>query len=535
MLIQQMLKIILMAGPGLLIGAGQSASGEQRVSIHCRIVSDIGDEAVNRARLTLSGSGLPEPLITYSSDKGDCLFEGVPAGRYNLGVEKAGYFPLTGGKSVEIEAAAGSTVNVGEIVLVAMRSIAGSVRWATGDPADRVIVHALLAKRAAASFRPGDARMVMTNSRGEYRLEGLLPGRYVVYSYTLGLADAGTRPRLALPVYYPDMSEPSSGSAIDLRESAEATGIDMALTEASGVKITGTVTASASLPEGFPIAVGMQINGSPAQPVIGTRTKIGARFQILGVPPGSYTMIIVPDSRPNLRSFYPLAVGSHPIVDLVIPFAESKSIHGAAEFQPRPRAQGSNRDGTDGGATGESCPKFRLLAQSDKLGLFGVMVSETGENCQFRLDGAASGEAYNLTVLQGPKDAYMARVRQGQQELAGAPFSIAEGAGQVEILWKRDAATINGRLATNRNPIRGFIVLAPNDRARGHLYRTATVKRDGTFQLEVVAPGEYRMYPLEQNEEDAYLDGEYLRKFDKRSIPVSVGPGTTLAVTVELP
>ncbi len=49
------------------------------------------------------------------------------------------------------------------------------------------------------------------------------------------------------------------------------------------------------------------------------------------------------------------------------------------------------------------------------------------------------------------------------------------------------------------------------------------------------APGEYRMYPLEQNEEDAYLDGEYLRKFDKRSIPVSVGPGTTLAVTVELP
>lgn len=530
----QVLTSLLVTATGLAAGSGQSPSTDQIGSVHCRVISDIRDEAVNRARVTLYGGRLAEPITAYSDERGGSTFQGIPAGQYSLGIEKAGYFPLTGAKAIPVEVEAGSRAEMGEQVLVAMRSIEGSVSWATGDPADRVIVHALMIRRGAAVFWPGDARLVMTNARGEYRLEGLMPGRYVVFSYVLGLAEAGMRPKVAPPVYYPGQPEPSAGNAIDLRKSAEATGIKMILTEAAGVRVSGVVEPSASVPEGTSIFVGMQLNGSPAQPIAGTRTKAGAPFQIEGVPPGAYTMIIVPESRLDARSFYPLEVGNIPVTDLVIPFAEPKRIECDVKYRSGTIEHGSANSVTDSGH-GPKCPEIRLLAQSDRLGLAGVMVSSADEKCQTRFEGAAPGETYHLRVLRAPTDAYVAMIRQAQRGLGGDPLSVTEGAGRVEIILKDDGATIHGRLITERKPSGGFVVLAPKDRAQPHLYRTAEVKRDGTFQLTAVAPGEYRAYALESNEEDAYLDEDYLRKYDKRATPLMVGSASTLKVALELP
>lgn len=512
---------------------GQAPPAGPTTTIQCRIVGDIGHRPVPRARLTLSGGRLGEPLVVYTNESGRAVFEGVPAGRYDLSVEKAAYFPLTGAKLIPVIADTPPRVELGDIVLVTVRSVSGSVRWKGGDPADRIIVHALLVKRGVAEFRPGDARLTMTNDRGEYRIEGLAPGRYVVYCYTQGMAQAGSKPRIALPVFYPDSSLPSVANAIDLRQTAEASEVTMTLEETTGVKVSGVIGPAPNLAEGASVLVGLHVTGSPAQPIAGTKTKIGVPFDFLGIPPGSYTVIVVAEQRPNMRTFYPLAVGTSPITDTKIPFVESRSLVGEVEFQAR-TPEASTQDSST--ASVSSCPKVRFLAQSDKFSLFSALFGATGDNCEFYLDGAALGETYKLTIFQGPPDVYVAKVTQAQQELSGAPFPVVEGGGRIHVVLKNDVSVVNGRLTNAQNrPVTGFVVLVPKDHTREHLFRTGVADTNGSFRLTAVPPGEYRAFAFEKNEEDSYLDEEYLRKFSRRAVPVSVEPRSEHNITLELP
>lgn len=150
-------------GPDLLLGQPDAT-----ISVHCRLVDDINRAPVARARLTLSGGKLEEPLVAYTDDQGGCPFSKLPAGRYSLRVEKAGYFsflpgPGAGGKPIIVDAQNLPGVDLGDIVLVRMRNISGFIRWQSGDPADHIVVHALLVRRGKAAFRAGDARLFPTN------------------------------------------------------------------------------------------------------------------------------------------------------------------------------------------------------------------------------------------------------------------------------------------------------------------------------------------------------------------------------------
>ncbi len=114
-----------------------------------------------------------------------------------------------------------------------------------------MIVHALTVKRGRALMIPGDVFLVTTNDRGEFRLENMRPGRYVAYAYVPGLAVAFTKPRTALPVFYPNSPVPDAGGSIDLRNTAEPAPLLMHLHETSGgVSVEGTVAESVSFPKG---------------------------------------------------------------------------------------------------------------------------------------------------------------------------------------------------------------------------------------------------------------------------------------------
>lgn len=176
------------------------------VTIHCRIVDDLRQEPIPRVRLTLSGAALKDMIGLDSDGDGRCQFPTVPPGHYTLGFDKAGFFPPDDAKSglksvITFDASAGSDVDLGTITLVRGRSISGAVRWDNEEPAEKVAVHALKVRRGRAAFVIGDSIIVGTNSRGEFKLDNLRPGRYVVYAYVLGLALAVMKPRMALPCF----------------------------------------------------------------------------------------------------------------------------------------------------------------------------------------------------------------------------------------------------------------------------------------------------------------------------------------------
>lgn len=344
----------------------------------------------------------------------------------------------------------------------------------------------------------------------------------MVYAYTIGLAEQESKALVALPVFYPGSDTPDVGSSVDLRNSPEASGLSITVHETAGVKIEGVVGASPVLPEGSPVMLGLMIPGNPAQAFVGTRTEIGKPFSLSQVPPGSYILFAVAAGATDIRTFQPLRVSTQPIRGLNIVLSESKSIVGKAEIEqplqpdtPEPRRQAPTVSPAAGVA---------LLAECANLQLVGVARGVSDKQGEFHVNSVAAGETYALSI-QPPPDAYVAKVTQGDRELAGGPFPVTGGTDPVHILLKKDGGKIEGGVKNkDEQSSPAFVVLAPKNRKAEHLFRTANAGSDGRFSLLAVAPAEYDLLAFDRNDEDSYFEEEYLRGFQSHSVAVTMQP-----------
>ena len=516
---------------------GYCAQVEIKAAITCRVVDDIELKGVARARLSLLPSTGGDRITAFTSETGACTFPDLPPGKYVMNVEKAGYFPLSGPKAIEFTSAP-PKIDLGDIVLGVMRSIQGTVRWKNGDPADNVIAHALVLRAGRGVFRPGDVKLAMTNERGEFRLENLRPAAYLLYSYTLGFR---TDPpgRSALPVFYPDLPGPNPHSAIDLRRTKEVADLTLTLQDiggvsVGGVSVSGTVTPSPKLPQGSPLYVGLMVPENPAQPFVGVQTEVGKAFQLQGVPPGNYIVIMVGKNTPN-RSAFPLTVGASPIVDMSFHFVDSHEIECSLEYdvtQPRDAPTAPTPPGNEA-APPADLSGARVWAMSEQLQMFGMLAGRVGSDGDTRLQGAVPGYRYTLNI-EPPAGSYISRVLQAETELAGSPLLIGADDGRVRIVLRKDGGSLSGFLSDkDGKPTTGFVVLAPANRVKTYWLKTATPGGDGKFELTLIAPGKYKLFALPQNDNDSYLDEKYIERFP--STEITIAANATQAIDVRLP
>lgn len=511
---------------------GYCAQVEVKAAITCRVVDDIEMKGVARARLSLLPSTGGGRITAFTGETGACTFPDVPPGEYVMNVEKAGYFPISGPKAIEFTSVPPKT-DLGDIVLGVMRSIQGTVRWKNGDPADNVIAHALVVRAGRGVFRPGDVRLAMTNERGEFRLENLRPASYLLYSYTLGFR-TDLPGRSALPVFYPDLPDPNPSGAIDLRKTKEAADLALTLQDMDGVSVSGTVTPSPQLPQGSPLYVGLMVPANPAQPFVGVQTEVGKAFQLQGIPPGNYILIMAGKNTPN-RSAFALTVGASPIAGMSFHFVDSHEIECGLEYdlaQPRDAPISPATPGN------ESVPSVdlssaRVWAMSEQLQMFGVLAGRVGSDGGTHLQGAVPGYRYALNI-EPPAGSYISRVMQAETELTGSPLQIGADDGRVRIVLRRDGGSLSGFLSDkDGKPTAGFVVLAPANRAKAHWLKTATPGGDGKFELTMIAPGKYNLFALPHNDNDSYLDEKYIERFP--STEITIAANAKQAIDVRLP
>jgi hypothetical protein len=354
-------EIALLFLTGTISGVPAVAQSEPKVSIHCRVAGDIGLEPVPHARLTLSGGKLSGPVVAYTSESGACVLPDIPPGRYLLTVDKAGYFPRNreeemGGGPISIDAQM-PAAELGDIALSRVRAISGTVRWLNGEPAERVAVHAQFVRRGTAAFRPGEGSLVGTNGRGEFRLDRLRPGRYVVCAYSVGVAGPDAKPLVSLPVFYPGSDHPEVSGSVDLRQTAEVSGILINLRETSGVRVQGKIAPSQSVPEGATVTAGL-IPRSPGaeQPFTRNASQVGQLFQFSDVPPGSYTLVAYADRPYTARTFQSVEVGTQPVDGLTVRLDAPTPITGKIEIEQAADQSrgGRRRQSAAGGSRGES-------------------------------------------------------------------------------------------------------------------------------------------------------------------------------------
>src|SRR5688572_164273 len=195
-------------------------------------------EPARRVRVTLNDvSRAAAGRTTTTDDRGAFMFQGVPAGRFEIQAFKPAYLRASYGASRPERAGTPVVVRDGDVVTNLTMTIArggvitGTVRDVRGRVVSGVEVRALrIGYNALTGERtlgaPGTASVVTTDDRGEYRAFGLPPGGYLV---------------LAAP---PPSAQSGGRGADELRRMGTAD-VQRALLTARGASRTGAAPAAA--------------------------------------------------------------------------------------------------------------------------------------------------------------------------------------------------------------------------------------------------------------------------------------------------
>jgi hypothetical protein len=479
-------------------------------SLQGRAVDDIDMKPIERVRLVLSGGKLETPAVISVGDSGRFRFEGLAAGVYQLTGEKSGFVPLTPQEVV----IGGQDVVLGDVIFTAMRFISGTVRWTDGEPAAGAHVYPLLLRNGT-TVLPDESQMTRTNDQGVFRTSGLLPGRYVVYSFASG----GRRPGMALPVFYPGGETPDLSRPLDLRAVRELRNVPLVLHFKRGSDIEGKVATSSSFKPGADVYLELLIPGNP-RAVAQTRTRMGEAFQFASVPPGSYLLVVsAGDPYAGMpRAIQPVVVGSGPVRNLLVAMPEKGTIRGKVEI--------ATADGKRMPARGVT-----IIGQRDKLGFYGFSRGVTNDQGEFQMPTAIRGETYSLRFEGLPPRTYVAAVREGESEQAADRLSITAGQQEVSVVLEMNGGQIKGRLKS-ADPTRSIVLLIPKNRAASNRLKSTNPASNGSFYFDAIAPGEYDLVALDGRYASDLPTEDALRKAGR--VAVTIRPNETLTLDLQL-
>jgi hypothetical protein len=298
-------------------------------------------------RLRIDGVGAPanQSRTVFSDAKGRFVFSRLPpSNRYVLSASRMGYVPREDrGPWSTIEPSRPIRLALGDrqwrfdvrVELFRPAVITGRVVDERGEPVVGAYVqtHALfhLAGRPQYATAPG----ARTDDRGEYRITGLAPGRYVVsVPYVAGAVPAATpnraraptsptdqlEPALALDgavrlvlgrfpalpppgsdgwlrayrtIFHPHAGEPATAVPVEVSYGEERTGIDFRLEPVATRRISGVVDGPAEARTGLVLRLmmagheGLGFSGETASTVV----PPDGHFTFVGVPAGRYTIV----------------------------------------------------------------------------------------------------------------------------------------------------------------------------------------------------------------------------------------------------
>src|SRR5215470_8612735 len=214
---------------------------------------------------------------TTTDPNGWFTFRNVQPGRYRLVATHMNYVPATyterkgGGRIAEVMVGFGDAVKDIVLVLIPNGAISGSVYDGNGKVISGATVEAL--KHA---YQDGRRILVpvsstQTNKSGEYSLLSLAPGPYIVRASLSESSSARTE--VPLPAYFPNTSNASMASVVDLPPAVNFTGVDVTITDVRPIRVAGSVTNAVT---GDP-AIGAAVTLVPRRGTVATGTLQKAR------------------------------------------------------------------------------------------------------------------------------------------------------------------------------------------------------------------------------------------------------------------
>jgi protocatechuate 3,4-dioxygenase beta subunit len=503
-------------------------------------------EPVRKAEVTAIWSGRDrdnsdhEPQSVASDASGHFIISGLPTGKYRLRIEANRFAAQSygesrfGGRGKDVEVAAGQRVTGLDVRLIPCGVITGAVHDENGDPVEGAMVQSIPVGRRR-GFQGGN--QVQTNDLGQYRLYNLAPGQYLVQVSLQRPEDQQLQAaqQAYVPMFYPDVTDPSTAATITVDAGAETQGIDIDVRPVHAVRISGRVVNDSSArstqnayvmlmpaaadPHRRLRAVAMMTASRYAANVEGPRGE----FVISGVPAGSYWATAnLQDDQRQYQGRVLVQVGDADVQGVTIPVSAGVNLAGHVRVDPQRPFDYS---------------KLAVVAIPADGGPFGGQGARVGPDGSFTLENLMAGN-YRLRVSGFPEEYYLKAVRFGGGDVLETGLSVdsSSASAQLDVLLSAGGSTISGTVINDEKPSQATVFLVPDPprRDREDLYSVKRTQADGSFSLLGLPPGDFKLFAFEDPDPGLMSDPSLLQPYESKGTSVHLEEGQKQTVRLEL-
>jgi hypothetical protein len=409
------------------------------------------------------------------------------------------------------------------ITMVKGGAITGRVTNAMGEPLISVQVNVAMARDAEGNpVRVGGGRPRFTDDRGVYRIYGLQPGTYLVFTRNSIYGPLPSPYDLDAPTYHPSSTR-ETATEVMVTSGGEASGVDIRYRGDQGHVVSGVVTGgggSTSLYASANVSLTNVVGGGYFSASNTVRRDDGTSgFAINGVPDGEYEIAARRGGYNNEDPFAStprrIVVKGADVGGVELKLLPLGSIAGKFALEAAPSACDTKRKWSleealltlrfEARPAGSAPAQSRIVVNG--LTEKGEFTAYNLEANRYFLEPRLPNENWYVKAITAPAATSSAAGARGAAARNSAPADVARSgvvlkAGEkiagVTVTVADGAAAMNGKVAPakegSRLPTRLRVHLVPaeagaaNDALR---YAEAFARSDGSFSLKNIAPGKY--------------------------------------------
>jgi hypothetical protein len=531
----------------------QTAPEKLQALLEGKVVKEPAGEPLKKAIIELIGENQEEGgNYTATSDQdGHFAIAGIHPGRYRLFVERTGYIEVDAKRrrsdGVLLSLDAGQELKDQVLHMVAAAVVAGRVLDEDGDPMANVDVTVLRRTFTARGIKFEPRGSSQTNDLGEYRIGGLLAGKYYVSASPLPNFQSMVRTQAGpdgsevsepdtayVPTYYPSTPDRNQASTIQVHAGDDMP-LDFSLARAHTARIHGSVAGLAPGTKAVVLLRGRDSNSM----YNAAEVDHDGKFEILHVAPGSYNVTAM-----TLMADPPqMANGTVEITDTNVEGLRLAPISGAT-VRGRVRLAGTiakadaslfivylrpNDEETD--ASGVTFAEGTMASSG---------IARVKPDGSFELKNVPPG-IYEVEVsgdAKGMSDCFVESVVAGTRNVLDSGLKVSGGVISIDVTVSSGAGVVDGVVANEKNDAiaDAVVVAVPEEKyqeQQSH-YARVTTDQHGRFTLRGLRPGTYTLFAWEALDADEYFDPEYRKKYQGNAISVRLEKGGRQDVSLKV-
>jgi protocatechuate 3,4-dioxygenase beta subunit len=524
----------------LIVGLLAAGSLAAQSSIEGQILNAATGAPLKKTMVRLNGMGggpqqnpqpqqnrMPAQLAKETDEQGNFSFTGLDAGRYSLSAQRTGFLRQSYGarhyntNGTPLVLAQDQHMKGIVLKLSPQSVIAGKVIDEDGEPMSNVQVRAMRNVYRGGKRQWSQVGNGQTSDIGEYRIANLEPGKYLVTAYPRSGGDMMITPSteplpskpetIAAPTYYPNAADTVGASPIEVGPAAEMRGIDVRIRKVQAFHVRGKVVVTGAAADRQSVTVMMTPKDSVGEPIqsMGLARMPEGRFEIRGVPPGSYIAHAqLRNSNGMLIGMQAVDIGNTHMDGLVLTLSGGFDLQGVVKVaESEAQVDVSN---------------VNLNLRPVGFVFGGASRAKVGEGNKFVLKGVMP-QKFTVSAQNLPEGCFVQSIRYAGQEVTEEGVE-PNGNAAIEVVLSATAGQVTGVVSDkDGKPVPGAsVVLWSKEKAATP--QGNSTDENGAFTFKGLKPGDYKLLAFEDVEQGAYMDPAFVKPWESRAADVKIDP-----------